>query len=155
MAAAALRRATAEDAAIIARHRRCMFADMGASDAAMLAWVEEAARPWLRERLADGRYIGVLIEADGAVIAGGGMEVLQGAPNPRTRDNRRGYIYNVYTEPAHRRQGHARRIMGALLATLREMGITRADLHASDEGRALYEALGFETTNEMRLLMGD
>jgi hypothetical protein len=33
----------------------------------------------------------------------------------------------------------------------REQEIAIATLHASDEGRPLYEALGFKATNEMRM----
>jgi hypothetical protein len=32
---------------------------------------------------------------------------------------------------------------------------SRRILHSSDDGRALYEALGFQPTNEMRLLLDD
>ena len=33
-------------------------------------------------------------------------------------------------------------------------GILRVSLHASDVGRRLYEQLGFQSTNEMRLQLG-
>jgi hypothetical protein len=38
-----------------------------------------------------------------------------------------------------------------ILAWCRAHGIPRASLHASPEGRLLYEALGFQSTNEMRM----
>ena len=41
--------------------------------------------------------------------------------------------------------------MMTILAWLREQGLQSVDLHASDAGRHLYETLGFEPTNEMRL----
>jgi hypothetical protein len=34
---------------------------------------------------------------------------------------------------------------------LKEQGFGSVVLHASDEGRPLYESLGFQPTNEMRL----
>jgi hypothetical protein len=37
------------------------------------------------------------------------------------------------------------------LAWVKERGLRAVNLHASDEGRHLYEKLGFEATNEMRL----
>jgi GNAT superfamily N-acetyltransferase len=49
------------------------------------------------------------------------------------------------------RRGIARRIMQAMLQWLAEQGIQRVTLHATDVGRSLYEALGFEESNEMRL----
>ena len=60
-------------------------------------------------------------------------------------------ILNVYTEPEFRRQGVARRIMETILHWIRARGLRSAHLHASDEGRVLYEKLGFVATNEMRL----
>lgn len=56
----------------------------------------------------------------------------------------------MYTEPSHRRRGLARKIMTAMLDWCLVQGIKRITLHASDEGRPLYEKLGFFQTNEMR-----
>jgi GNAT superfamily N-acetyltransferase len=60
-------------------------------------------------------------------------------------------VLNVYCEPPHRRRGLARALMDAILDWCRERSISRVSLHASDEGRPLYEGLGFTATNEMRL----
>jgi GNAT superfamily N-acetyltransferase len=60
----------------------------------------------------------------------------------------------MYTEPEFRKRGIARQIMLAILAWLKEQGLRSVNLHASSEGRPLYEKLGFENTNEMRLKFG-
>jgi ribosomal protein S18 acetylase RimI-like enzyme len=60
-------------------------------------------------------------------------------------------VLNVYVEPAWRRRGVADALMRAVLDALAARGIQRVVLHASDEGRRLYERLGFVPTNEMRL----
>ena len=60
-------------------------------------------------------------------------------------------ILNVYTEPEFRRQGVARKVMQAILEWIKARGLHSVNLHASPEGRHLYETLGFEPTNEMRL----
>jgi GNAT superfamily N-acetyltransferase len=60
-------------------------------------------------------------------------------------------ILNVYTEPEFRKRGIARQIMLTILGWVKEHGFHSVNLHASDEGRHLYEKLGFEATNEMRL----
>ncbi len=62
-------------------------------------------------------------------------------------------MLNVYTRPDQRRQGLARRLMEVVLDSCRTLGIRTIILHASEAGRPLYEALGFEPTNEMRLLI--
>lgn len=58
---------------------------------------------------------------------------------------------NVYTEPAQRGQGLARRLVAMALDYCRAEGIPMAALHASDAGRPIYEAMGFSETGEMRL----
>ena len=58
-------------------------------------------------------------------------------------------IVNVYTDPAWRRQGLAELIMRTILAWCQETGMVSVALHASSQGRALYERLGFEASNEM------
>jgi len=63
------------------------------------------------------------------------------------------YVLNVYTEPTHRRGGVARAIMNAILEWCREQRVARVTLHASREGRPLYEDLGFEPSNEMRFVL--
>jgi len=45
--------------------------------------------------------------------------------------------------------------MNAIIAWSREQNLDGLVLHASDDGRALYEQLGFICTTEMRLGGGD
>jgi GNAT superfamily N-acetyltransferase len=86
------------------------------------------------------------------VVAGGGLIVRRLLPRPgNLQGGAEGYILNVYTEPEHRRRGLARELMEVILAWCRENHIARITLHASEEGRALYEGLGFVPTDEMRL----
>jgi hypothetical protein len=54
---------------------------------------------------------------------------------------RRANVLNVYTE-----------LMQTALDWRRVNGIRAVILHSSDKGRPLYEAPGFQPTNEMRLL---
>jgi ribosomal protein S18 acetylase RimI-like enzyme len=63
----------------------------------------------------------------------------------------RGNILNVYTEREHRRRGMARALMQIALEWCAANQVGAVILHASAEGSALYESLGFTPTNEMRL----
>ena len=60
-------------------------------------------------------------------------------------------VVNVYTELAWRRRGIAALVMRHLLDYTHANRLNRVSLHASDDGRPLYESLGFAPTNEMRL----
>ena len=75
-------------------------------------------------------------------------------PHVIGRGLRRGNIINVYTEAAYRRRGLARLLLNTALEWCRTNTIDVVVLHASKEGRHLYKSVGFEPTNEMRLLLG-
>jgi GNAT superfamily N-acetyltransferase len=61
------------------------------------------------------------------------------------------YVNAVYVKPEYRRRGIARRLMELAVAWARERGCTSVRLRASEEGRFLYEAIGFHAGREMEL----
>lgn len=61
---------------------------------------------------------------------------------------------NMYTRPEWRCQGLGTAILQAILEHLRQEDIPLASLHATAQGRRLYEGQGFAPTNEMRLWLG-
>jgi GNAT superfamily N-acetyltransferase len=148
-----IRLATPDDAEIIYQQRLAMFEDIwGPLDPDGVATMESTFIPWVCRGLADGSYRGWLAcDDDGRVVAGGGMIIHEWMTHPTNPDPRRAYIANVYTEPDYRRNGIARRIMQTIVDWCRAEGFKMISLHASPFGRPLYESLGFEPTNEMRL----
>ncbi len=145
---------TVADAAIICHHRRSMFRDMGYTDDAALDAMIAAFRPWVEVRLQSGEYVAWLVQtATGEVIAGGGVWLMDWPPHMIGGPGPRANILNVYTEMEYRGQGLARQLMEAILQWLRENHVGTVILHASEQGRTLYEKLGFQATNEMRLLL--
>lgn len=70
---------------------------------------------------------------------------------PRLELGPEAIVLNVYVQPAWRRRGIAETLMREVLQSLAARGVRRVVLHASDEGRRLYERLGFVPTNEMQL----
>jgi GNAT superfamily N-acetyltransferase len=147
-----IREAVPSESAIILHHRRSMFRDMGEGTVDELDRMVEVASPWLARALADGSYRHWLaLDNSGRVAGGGGVLLCPWPANPKDPCTERAVILNVYTEPEFRKRGIARQIMLEILAWLKQKGFRSANLHASDEGRPLYEKLGFEATNEMRL----
>ena len=146
-----IRGATVEDVEMIMHQRSAMFIEMGVNEAQVRHW-ETAFGVWVRERLGSGAYRGWLaVDAGGAVVAGAGLWIHEWVPSPLTGKPVRGYLLNVYTEPEHRQQGLARRLVAATLDHCREQGIPTAALNASEAGRPIYAAMGFTDTGEMRL----
>lgn len=98
---------------------------------------------YLRRALASEEFIAWIVEEDGNVVATGGMVVYQRMMRSKGAGvGLEGYILNVYTLPAYRRRGHAVRMMEAVLDCARERGI-RLTLLATEDGRPMYEKLGF------------
>lgn len=154
----AVRLATEQDAPVVARHRVAMFRDMGTLPAELSRPLERAAEAYFRRAIPAGTYVGWLATPagrPGEVIAGVGIQLRESIPRLR-RDRRavdpgpQGLIVNVYTEQAWRRRGIAELLMHEILRFTKQRGIDNVVLHASAEGRSLYEKLGFKQTNEMR-----
>ena len=151
MPRARLRQATLDDLATLVRQRRRMFEHMGATDAALLDEADRLYRRWARARLKSGKLVGFLVEERGEAVAGGCVWLQPVQPRPHALVTEQPYILSMFTEPAHRGKGHASRIVRAAVQWARERGYPRISLHASEEGRSVYERLGFEPTTEMRL----
>lgn len=114
---------------------------------------ESASRQYFDNALGDGTYFGLLAELDGQIAAGGGVVIANWPGSPLNFEPKRAWILNIYVEPQHRRQGLAKAVTEALIDWCRQNGFGSVALHASEYGRGLYEKLGFQPTNEMRLLL--
>lgn len=82
-----------------------------------------------------------------------GMTIVSLLDNYRTAafGVRFAYVNSVYVYPQYRRRGIARRLMEMALTWARENGCTQVRLRASNDGRPLYEQLGFRASTEMQL----
>jgi len=152
-----IRRGSLADVDALAHHRAAMFRDMGALADPAFAPLVEATRQWYERAIPAGEYVAWVAHPAGRpdeIVAGAGMQFRDLIPRP-SRDGgflvegRQGLIVNVYTERPWRRRGIAELLMRELLAWARDNGVESLVLHASDEGRSLYERLGFVSTNEM------
>jgi GNAT superfamily N-acetyltransferase len=113
----------------------------------------EAFRNQLRGWLVTGQCRGLVLEDEGRVVASVLMLLKETVPTPVSPLAVRGYLFNVYTDPSHRRRGLAARLTDAALDLARELGIEIMELHASLEAEGLYQRMGFVPTSEMRLVM--
>jgi GNAT superfamily N-acetyltransferase len=158
-----IRLATTADVELISWHRARMFQDMGELPPDLFESFRVQWREKLQTMLDRGDYSGWLASPENEperIVAGAGVQLREVPPHPQPDANgkidivsgRQAIIQNVFTEPEWRRRGLAALLIKRIIDWTREKGIDSLVLHASDEGRALYEQLGFIPTTEMRFL---
>jgi len=137
-----------------------MFRDMGQLASHQEEALAHATASYLRDALSRSEYLAWVAELQEgtppSVIGGAGVQLRPILPRPRAGSDElelgpEAIVLNVYVEPGWRRRGVAEALMRALMDALEERGIRRVVLHASADGRRLYERLGFVATNELRL----
>lgn len=146
-----IRPATLADVPVIVHHRRAMFTEMGLSGD--YERMDEQFAPWLQQALTEQHYFGWLVETEtGEIVAGGGVALLPRPPSPQDLNQQWAFVYNIYTEVAHRRQGLARQLLETIHQWCRERGLKTVGLNASEFGRPLYESLGYRQSETLMLL---
>jgi GNAT superfamily N-acetyltransferase len=148
-----LRPSTSADLETHVAHRVAMFRDMEMGTEEGRKRMAEVFRQQLRSWLVTGQCRGLVVEENGRPIASLLMLLKDTLPTPVTPLSVRGYLFNIYTEPSHRRKGLAARLTDAALKLARDLGIEIMELHASLEAEGLYQSMGFVPTSEMRLVM--
>jgi GNAT superfamily N-acetyltransferase/uncharacterized LabA/DUF88 family protein len=140
-----------QDVAALVRLRRAMFTEMwsGSFDPEALAAHDGAFFLPRLER--GGAAAWLALDAGGEAVACAAVSIASGPPKPWALDGRAAYVSSMFTAPAHRRRGLARKLFAECLAFARAQGLSGVSLHAAPVGRPLYESFGFAATNEMRL----
>jgi GNAT superfamily N-acetyltransferase len=148
-----IRHATIDDAALIAAHRHNMFADNQFASEDHLTQMDAAFEPWVRQHLAAGTYVGLLLEDEETkeVLAGAGVFFHDFPPHWMDFEPTRAYLLNFYTSLESRGQGHSNLLLSAAVEECRTRGVAVVTLHASRFGRPIYEKFGFKQSTEMML----
>jgi GNAT superfamily N-acetyltransferase len=147
MNAVTIRPATLADLPLLLRHRRAMAEEMDTPDPVAVNRMIRALEPYLRSAIPEGRWHAWIAEPGGC----GAVEIVQWVPGRLDPTPRRAWIHSLYIEPSFRSRGIGRRLTETMVTWCREQGFRWIYLHASEQGRPLYEALGFERSSEMRL----
>ena len=133
-----VRRATTEDIDVLIDLREAFVSEFSDDETHRKSLVE-----YLQRALSLDSFLSWLVLVDGRVVATSGMVVYERMMRSKGAGvGLEGYVLNVYTYPEHRRRGYGRLAMEALLECARERRI-RLTLLATDDGRPMYESLGF------------
>ncbi len=146
-----LRRATPDDAPLITAQRHQMFADNELATEARYNAMDLTFEPWVRERLADGRYVGLFLEEDATLLAACGIFFGDFPPHFLDPNPIRAYLLNFYTAPQARGRGLATQLLQHAVDECHKANVQVITLHASKFGKPIYEKFGFTQNNEMIL----
>ncbi|MFF2144643.1 GNAT family N-acetyltransferase [Kitasatospora sp. NPDC058190] len=139
-AGAGLRRAVPSDAGELTRLRLVMLASAGTVPER--EWSGECER-WFADRLAgDERFAAFVIDDGTRLLSCAVAQCTDHMPRPG-QGPYVGHIASVATDPAHRRQGHARRVVAAVHDWLTAHGCGQINLTASPDAEELYRSLGY------------
>ena len=121
-------------------------------DSADMTQVERETRAYYLSALADGTHTAYLVFDGDTFVGAGGVSYYTVMPTYHNPTGQKAYIMNMYTRPAYRRQGIARRTLDLLVRDAESRGVRAISLEATEMGRPLYEAYGFvPMTSEMEL----
>lgn len=103
--------------------------------------------------LEDKSFLAVLAEVDGDVVSVAYLAICNKPASVVFPTGKIGTLLNVLTYPQHRRKGYAFLVVSRLVEEARKLGVDSIDLTATQEGKSLYDQLGFQesTRPEMRL----
>lgn len=149
---ARIREGTFRDLDLLVRHRRLMMEAIWHPDAEVLDALDRRYRRWMRTRMRSRRFVAFLVEDRGRrIAASGAVWLMPLPPRPLGVGLLAPYLMSMYTEPEDRGKGYATLVVRAAIRWAESRGYRALYLHASPDGRHIYERAGFQPTPEMRL----
>ncbi len=145
-----IRSARPDDFEVLVEHRLGMWRDIGGKSERSLTAHRPVYGAWARPRLASGELAAVIAEVNGHLAGSGMLWWMPAQPRPGLAAETTPYILSMYTRPEYRGIGVATAVVRSLVRLARQGHAARVTLHASTQGKHVYERLGFEMTTEMR-----
>ncbi|MBQ8163716.1 MAG: GNAT family N-acetyltransferase [Clostridia bacterium] len=99
---------------------------------------------YFQKSIEDQNFLAIVAEENNIVYSTAFLSIADRPPRTSNESSRIGTIYNVYTYPQYRKQGVATKVVEALCEEASLFNISTIDLYASNEGKPLYERLGFQ-----------
>lgn len=84
-----------------------------------------------------------VIREERTIVSCAFLLVVEKPMSPAFINGKTGTVLNVYTCPADRHRGYAKRIMETLLAEAKQLELSVVDLKSTEAGYPLYQSVGF------------
>ena len=135
------RKLTAEDLDPFIRMRIAQLREEGAREELDLV---PALKDYYRRHLKDGTFVSWLAVDGEKIVGTSGMSFVEKPPYFSCPNGRIGLLSSMYTDPAYRRRGIARELLGRVLEEARAYDCGSVQITASDMGVLLYSDFGFQ-----------
>jgi ribosomal protein S18 acetylase RimI-like enzyme len=135
------RKLTAEDLDPFIRMRIAQLREEGAREELDLV---PALKDYYRRHLKDGTFVSWLAVDGEKIVGTSGMSFVEKPPYFSCPNGRIGLLSSMYTDPAYRRRGIVRELLGRVLEEARAYGCGSVQITASDMGVLLYSDFGFQ-----------
>jgi len=112
--------------------------------------LQKSIYDYLKENISNNNFVSWVAEDTGKIIGMSGICFYTLPPTLKNLSGKTAYIMNMYTLNDYRKQGIASKLFNKMLEEAREKECGVIYLHATDDGKPLYEKFGFKATgNEM------
>lgn len=114
-------------------------------------FLDEVADAWLRGR--ERRRTWVAVQSDGRPVGVLHGEIVEQLPSPRPAARRWMHVSLVFVSVDRRGAGLGERLLREAVAWARRQGLSRVDLNAVPDARALYRRIGFVPAPERAMTL--
>lgn len=112
-----------------------------------------AIRDYLLRKMPTGEFLAWVAESEEGIVGTSGVTIFERPPNGTNVAGLEAYLSNMYTVPGWRGRGIGTALVAAVIAHLKGTKARRIWLHATDDGRPVYEKAGFvKSETDMELV---
>ncbi|MEG6585439.1 GNAT family N-acetyltransferase [Dendrosporobacter sp. 1207_IL3150] len=138
-----IRKATIADIDILIKLRLdYLIADSGNLSAAEEHAIRSQLTSYFTKHI-NHDFIAIVAEVDNNVLATAFLAIAEKPANLTSITGKTGTLLNVLTYPEYRRMGIASKVMSKIIDEAKQLGVCSLDLSATEDGKPLYEKLGF------------
>lgn len=112
-----------------------------------------ANRDYYTRNIANGCHHAYVANCSGVEAGCGSVCLSEELPSPDNPSGKCGYLMNIYVKSEFRQHGVGHAIVKQLIEEARKHGCGKIYLETTNEGRSLYESLGFRDLPDMMKLV--
>ena len=114
--------------------------------------LNEILQDYFRQYIANGEFVAWIAIAEDEIVSTSGLCFSKIIPGFSLLDGRVAYIMNIYTLPDWRKKGIGKQVFHHIVEAAKERNYKRVLLHATEDGRPIYEKFGFKATDDEMML---